>query len=277
MKVNYKTHPILEKLEKKSLGNIPCLGIDSHFFVTKNGLDMLQQAFKRDIHYFKEITYLSQEFINASTKASSKLASLYHDITTNNTGDIDVNGTFIHGDNVFFVKHKIRKDIEFQETTFFVFNKNGTPLAFYDAGVKDMEGVFGWVSNIYYYHDELSSEFKSKGVEKLIFEALALIVLASMFKSFASVETRYISAKSNSISGLRKYQNGTNLGITYLTSKWFTNLVRSEGFSVRGHFRLQPKKVNGEWTKELIWIDTFEKHGYTHKAQILSEKNNSSI
>jgi hypothetical protein len=37
---------------------------------------------------------------------------------------------------------------------------------------------------------------------------------------------------------------------------------------VSGHFRLQPKKSNGEWTKELIWIDEFGKTGYTSNAKI---------
>ena len=44
---------------------------------------------------------------------------------------------------------------------------------------------------------------------------------------------------------------------------WFTTIVRNECFSVRGHFRLQPQKDNtGNWTKELIYINEFQKHGY---------------
>lgn len=37
----------------------------------------------------------------------------------------------------------------------------------------------------------------------------------------------------------------------------------------RGHWRLQPFKKDGEWTYKMIWINDFEKQGYTRKAGIL--------
>jgi len=57
-----------------------------------------------------------------------------------------------------------------------------------------------------------------------------------------------------------------------LDSKWFTTLVKSDAFHVRGHFRLQPKKKDGEWTKELIWINDFQKEGYTAPARRLQQQ-----
>ena len=65
-----------------------------------------------------------------------------------------------------------------------------------------------------------------------------------------------------------KYLNETNSDIEYLDSKWFTTLINSKGFKVRGFFRMQPKKKNGEWTKELIWVEEFEKKGYVRNAKI---------
>jgi hypothetical protein len=59
--------------------------------------------------------------------------------------------------------------------------------------------------------------------------------------------------------------------IKIINSLWFTNLVKSDGFKVRGHFRLQPKKKDGEWTKELVWINEFQKTGYTAPARKLSQ------
>lgn len=56
-----------------------------------------------------------------------------------------------------------------------------------------------------------------------------------------------------------------------MDSKWFTNLVKSDGFKVRGHFRFQPKKKDGVWTKELIWINEFEKSGYNREAGVLKQ------
>jgi hypothetical protein len=34
---------------------------------------------------------------------------------------------------------------------------------------------------------------------------------------------------------------------------------------------MQPKKKDGKWTKELIWIDEFEKKGYKREAKILNK------
>lgn len=267
MKVNYHTHPVLEKLERKSLGQMPVLEKDSHFFLSNDygGSKILQESFKRNCHYFKEIVYVSSKFLDASVAALPKLAELYKDITVNDMGDLSVNGTFIFNNMVFFISHKVKKGIDFQETCCFIFHRNGTPLAFYETGIEDQEGFFYWASN--HFIDEVNAV----GVEQFVGQKIMHLILISMFKSYASVETKYIAPKSKTTKDLKTYRNDTNLGITYLTSKWFTNLVRSEGFTVRGHFRLQPKKVNGEWTKELIWIDSFEKSGYTSKAQILDQ------
>lgn len=96
-------------------------------------------------------------------------------------------------------------------------------------------------------------------------------VVFYMFKSYACVETKIIEPHSRIKDIGCKYINETSLPITYLDSKWFTNLVRSGAFKVRGHFRLQPKKADGVWTRELIWINDFLKTGYTSPAKILNK------
>jgi len=96
------------------------------------------------------------------------------------------------------------------------------------------------------------------------------VIIISMFKKYAEVETKIIKGESR-IDGKRneKIINSLKSNIIYLDSKWFTNIVKSDGFKVSGHFRLQPKKNDvGEWTKEIIWINDFEKTGYTSKAKI---------
>jgi len=148
MNVNYKTHPILEKLEQKSLGKIPILEIDAPFLTSNDGLNRFQESFKRNLSYFKKITYVSKEFWLASHKAAPKLADLYQDIITNNIGDIDVNGTFVYLDAVFFIKHIAKKDSEHDNTTFFAFHRSGTPMCFFEKeGHKDDSKAFAWVSN----------------------------------------------------------------------------------------------------------------------------------
>ena len=50
-------------------------------------------------------------------------------------------------------------------------------------------------------------------------------------------------------------------------STWDTNINVNNPFAVRGHFRHQPKKdENGDWFKDLIYIDSFMKNGYHRRA-----------
>lgn len=262
MKVNYKTHPILQKIADGKLGVTPVFASDQAF-ITEGYVNILSESFKRNVSAFRNITYVSKEYYDAAELAAPKLSGLYKDIILNNIDDIIIQGTFMVGSRVFCIKSHIKKDSEFHHSVFFAFHLSGMPIVFYETGMDGREGTFIWVSNCE------SDAVRKKGIEAVAHMAIADVSLIHLFKSYASVETKFVEAKSKIMKGLKKYQNDTSLDITYLTSKWFTNIVRSEGFAVRGHFRLQPKKINGEWTKELIWIKDFEKHGYTHRAQIL--------
>lgn len=97
------------------------------------------------------------------------------------------------------------------------------------------------------------------------------ILLYHLFKKYAKIETKIINKKSRiKHPDGEKDINETDFDLNYVDCTWFTNIFRSEGFKVRGHFRLQPKKNEaGEWTKELIYINEFQKHGYTRKAKML--------
>jgi hypothetical protein len=62
------------------------------------------------------------------------------------------------------------------------------------------------------------------------------------------------------------YNNKTNTNIQVIDSTWFTTLVKSDAFKVRGHFRLQPCG-DGKSKRKLVWINEFNKDGYTRKAR----------
>ena len=71
-------------------------------------------------------------------------------------------------------------------------------------------------------------------------------------------------------------ENKSGLRIKYIDSRWLREIIRTEGFKVRGHFRLQPMKdEDGEWTRKLIYINEFEKHGY-HRRALRELSNNQS-
>lgn len=100
--------------------------------------------------------------------------------------------------------------------------------------------------------------------------ALSAILSAELFINFAEVETKVMKPNTqiwdermvNAI-----YNNKTRCDITVIDSTWYTNLVSSGAFKVRGHFRLQPHGP-GLKDRKLIWINDFEKEGYHRKAKI---------
>lgn len=68
-----------------------------------------------------------------------------------------------------------------------------------------------------------------------------------------------------------KITNTANNTVYVVDSSWNKLIIRTDGFAVKGHFRLQPCGV-GMNDRKLIWIDAFEKHGYTRrpKAEIIN-------
>lgn len=61
-----------------------------------------------------------------------------------------------------------------------------------------------------------------------------------------------------------KITNTSNKTVYVVDSNWNTLIMRTDGFAVRGHFRLQPCGASN-MDRKLIWIYAFEKHGYKRK------------
>lgn len=119
---------------------------------------------------------------------------------------------------------------------------------------------FYYVGNYFLEGTGLSEE------ESLIRQSVFISGFEAFLK-YVPIETKILGPKKKDKLFGCKYLNETNSEIEIIDSTWFTNLIKSDAFKVRGHFRLQPKKKEGEWTKELIWINEFEKSGYTRKAK----------
>jgi hypothetical protein len=264
MKISYRNYPILEKLHKGSLGVMPIYEKDKIFF------DLYCESFVGNWKFYyenfqEEINVISKPFYEAGTKAEKKLMQLWGDIIINDTSDFDVKGCYLCGDFVYMINYEVKKGSENNEIVFYVFDKKGIPLAMFIDSSKYKIYQNGWISSCF------SIENNQTEIQTWIYTQLAKIVIFRMFKTYAEVETKIIPSNSK-IKGIDcKYVNDTKLNLTYLDSKWFTNLIKSDGFNVRGHFRLQPIKKDGEWTRELIWINEFSKTGYTAPARILAQ------
>jgi len=97
---------------------------------------------------------------------------------------------------------------------------------------------------------------------------IKMVLCLLLFIKYCPVETKVV-AKGRKVSHAHEeYLNKTKLPIEILDSTWFTTIVRSEGFSVGGHFRLQPFGT-GRMERRLIWIEGYEKKGYVRKAGVL--------
>ena len=95
------------------------------------------------------------------------------------------------------------------------------------------------------------------------------VLILHLFKRFAEVET--IPSKPFKKVRLPEGDSllvDSQIPVTYTDCSWFRTIVRSEGFMVRGHFRLQPYKDG----HRLIYIEPFQKHGYTRRAKKLIQQ-----
>jgi hypothetical protein len=69
-----------------------------------------------------------------------------------------------------------------------------------------------------------------------------------------------------------KFFNQSHSNITLVDSKWNVISVRTEGFTVSGHWRMQPHGAD-RTQRRLIWVDTFEKKGYIRKPKLSTPLN----
>jgi len=111
--------------------------------------------------------------------------------------------------------------------------------------------------------------FYDAPIENPLYEVKVMMAML-LFKKYAPIDLEFVGSRKKKISAVsgEKMVNDTGIEVTLLDSSWFRSIIRTEGFLVRGHFRLQPyKDETGEWARKLIYIHEFEKHGYCRIAK----------
>lgn len=262
MKISYNNYPILESLKTGIIGFVPISAFDREYFKSHT-IDFVKLWKLHYKEFSSEINVISKTFNSAAIEAEEKLDGLYDDIVENGTIPMVISGTYVIGDEVYMIHHNISAQSELADVTLFVFYKSGTPLGFITNNVEGGQ-LYSWLSENINYKDR-----KEKGAWFFMMYYLRKVITYSMFKEYAEVETKFIESYSRVKDIGCKYINDTGINITHLDCRWFTNIVNSSEFKVRGHFRLQPIKKDGKWTRELIWINEFKKHGYLSKAKKL--------
>lgn len=204
----------------------------------------------------KNISYITLPFQQAAKESIDKIVHLAEDVYRENQSGVLLN--FMHTDPKISAMYDFFSSGEF--TIYFFYND------LYVGYVLGKNNICQKYKILNFDGGKMEKDEETKRISFLSGRVIVML----LFKKYAKIETKTVGANKRYKDINCKYTNDTNSDITFLDSTWFTNLVKSEGFNVRGHFRLQPKKKNGEWTKELIWISEFEKTGYNRKAKKLS-------
>jgi hypothetical protein len=141
-----------------------------------------------------------------------------------------------------------------------VYKYHPTRLAFV-VFYKEGQGIYWSSGFVNTENNTVSGNWKSD--EKLLqYEMLTYKIMCFLYLT----ENEEQIVPANSKAGTRKSGkviNRTNVPLIVVTSKWNITSIRTEGFNVSGHFRLQPTKEG----YKLIYIEPFQKQGYIRKAK----------
>ncbi len=136
-------------------------------------------------------------------------------------------------------------------------------------------------ADIYYiYSSDLDTDNPQTGINVINFiegdylydderVELPLQVLTYLF--FGDITSRFIKAKDSVRVEYSRIVNNSKMDVVFVDSLW-KERISTDGFKVRGHFRLQPVG-EGRSNKKLIWIDEYNKHGYNRRATVEIQKD----
>jgi hypothetical protein len=99
-------------------------------------------------------------------------------------------------------------------------------------------------------------------------EKFRLFIQLLIFTELSELEVKILKPKEKTY-GTRKegkFVNESSQNVTIVDSTWNKIIIRTEGFAVRGHFRLQPCG-EGFTDRKLLFISEFQKNGYIRRPK----------
>lgn len=121
-------------------------------------------------------------------------------------------------------------------------------IKYYVFGIDVVNG------RLIYPEDEKNRDFEDEMMN---------MVRLILFTELSDIETVVIApGQSSGTKREGKHLNESQVPVTIVDSSWNKKIVRENGFTVRGHLRLQPYGPGMQYRK-YIYIDEFEKKGYT--------------
>jgi hypothetical protein len=263
MKISYRNQTVLKMLNTGILGPL-AVNFQDKNELTDELLSKFEEIWKDYASSFNEnVKILSTPFAKAVAQSADKLVSgdLLDEVFLEETS-----GTLIINDRtICYAFEKVNEKLS--ELTYYCFQKTSTEETELRCFINleyDGEDATAqtYIAKSHMYKDDLFSSVEAY--------TKTLIAILNFIK-YADIEVKILPPNKKVKEIDCKYVNETSSNIQFLKSTWFTTLVKSDSFKVRGHFRLQPKKKDGEWTKEIIWINEFEKTGYTSPAKKIDQ------
>ena len=288
MKISYRNYPALQIYDKQRckafintsdyLDILPCYVADKSENTMKT-MQEIKETLKKEISggeqadYFRDkgIYYLSPAFIAAVMHALPQMNQLLK--------DYDVMSE-IHEDCVMILpasKNVLEFSTDSEGHHRMTRSMKGALSEFYIYDIEKMDnGKAG-------FHMSCYLNMLEGDMRETCIESLSAWYIFLLFKKYANVETYLIEAGQKQFMEVdfspidcktpeHKAKNEAGINVTVLDSLWYTTICREEGFMVSGHFRLQPCKDSmGHWTRKIIYIAAYEKHGYHRQARIKSE------
>lgn len=257
MILRYKKYPILKHISDFRKSGILKLSFSLKYeneLTYKDSLSVLSGYLKKSkIYFFKKDLWL--KIVNRELKFMETLSAFLKQ-------DLSDKGILIIED--FAIIYEIFKDNSFQIYGLTCVNSD-IYCMYHTYGTIDIE------SNKFCSNYHLSTVLDNKHlIEQFTYQlkqAIQNVFECVIFKKYAQIETKIIKG-GKGIKSIKK-NNSDNIDIIHIGSTWFTNLVRTEGFNVKGHFALRACG-KGRSERKLVWINPYEKNGYTRKAKILS-------
>ena len=250
MRISNRNYPIFNNIGKKDL-----TPLDQMFEYTKNKeILVIKDIISENIHLFNEtINVFSTSFYISMMESLDKLKMLLPELIELN-GEVTISGIDVFMQGVMFYNYKYN-DVDNPKGTVIQFTNEGYPVL-----INCTKSNIKW-ANPYIINTQGVNE--SKGFIEDLFKVVSSLYI---FKKYAEIETKHLAPKTKLKEVGCKYSNDTDHNLLFLNSTWFTNLVKSDAFKVRGHFRLQPCGPKHE-DRKLIWINEFKKDGYKAPAR----------
>lgn len=227
------------------------------------GLSVVNE-FPKVSHLFKErIQYISDPFYEAYNKSVSKIASVLDSEPIHQSGTFISRSSPSETNTIFYSITSEGKKEDFKLNAIIFF--------FCKEAKKDKPTLAIIVQkNAKGFKSFLSEKATKAGVNEM--SVIADVFSLILFLKYCDLETKEVKGNSKVNHIGVKYVNETKNNIEILDSTWFTTIVKSNGFHVRGHFRFQPCGQGMKDTK-LIWISDYDKDGYTRQAKVLTQSN----